>query len=558
MYPAIRVLSLLAVVLAGLLTGSIIYAKEKSQPLDAAAGRVLWKETLLSPEEVADRAKTDAVLAQYEKLRSAAENTAADQLKLAAWCKQKQLVEQERAHLTRVIEIDPSHAEARRLLGYKLVAGQWLSRDEMTRSQARARAAAAAFKRYSKPLSSIANGLTSASEKSRQAAKQRLLQIADPAAIPVMEAALKNAAEPAGLALVEALSKMTSPDASVTLARVAVETESRDVRDAAVKRLKEIAYDYYVPVLLSSLVTPLESKVELYQAPDGRLTYRHWFYCEGEDARRMLVVDQAFRRPRGGQVNDGDSLADRESALAVAATQESIRNEDNNERICKLLSRVTDLDLPAKPDVWWSWWNDLTETALAEEKPLYQQYVSREEVLRDARRFYGGTVVEPGGGISGTPVSLHECLIAGTPIWTIRGSMAVESIKVGDLVLSQEVETGALAYKPVLRTTQRPPAPLVSIELPLETITASGGHLFWTEGSAWQRARRIEAGTPLVALDGVVDVGESRPVEAQKTYNLIVADFHTYFVGKSRILSHDNTLQRPIMLARPGRPLAKN
>ena len=34
-------------------------------------------------------------------------------------------------------------------------------------------------------------------------------------------------------------------------------------------------------------------------------------------------------------------------------------------------------------------------------------------------------------------------------------------------------------------------------------------------------------------------------VETEATYNLIVADFHTYFVGNSRLLSHDNTICVP-------------
>jgi len=40
--------------------------------------------------------------------------------------------------------------------------------------------------------------------------------------------------------------------------------------------------------------------------------------------------------------------------------------------------------------------------------------------------------------------------------------------------------------------------------------------------------------------------------DAQKTYNLVVADFHTYFVGNARIFTHDNTVRRPTNALVPG------
>jgi len=50
----------------------------------------------------------------------------------------------------------------------------------------------------------------------------------------------------------------------------------------------------------------------------------------------------------------------------------------------------------------------------------------------------------------------HECFVAGTPVWTVSGPVAIEKIRVGDLVLSQALDTGELAFQPVLQTTQRP------------------------------------------------------------------------------------------------------
>lgn len=42
------------------------------------------------------------------------------------------------------------------------------------------------------------------------------------------------------------------------------------------------------------------------------------------------------------------------------------------------------------------------------------------------------------------------------------------------------------------------------------------------------------------------------PAEPAPTYNLVVADFHTYFVGKSGILSHDVLPPKPTNKLVPG------
>ena len=46
----------------------------------------------------------------------------------------------------------------------------------------------------------------------------------------------------------------------------------------------------------------------------------------------------------------------------------------------------------------------------------------------------------------------------------------------------------------------------------------------------------------------------SRVEEAEfaPTYNLIIADFHTYFVGDGRVMCHDNTVAEPTNALVPG------
>ena len=83
-------------------------------------------------------------------------------------------------------------------------------------------------------------------------------------------------------------------------------------------------------------------------------------------------------------------------------------------------------------------------------------------------------------------------------------------------------------------------------------IRASGGHPFWVAGEGWKKARQLHHGDTLYGLKGTLAVRTVTPGDRETTYNLIVADFHTYFVGNARILSHDNTIRQPTSTIVPG------
>jgi hypothetical protein len=131
--------------------------------------------------------------------------------------------------------------------------------------------------------------------------------------------------------------------------------------------------------------------------------------------------------------------------------------------------------------------------------------------------------------------------------------VAVDLIQAGDLVLSQNAETGELAYKPVLEPTNRPPAVVLRLHVDDDVIRATGGHGFWVSGWGWLKARELKAGMRLHTPRGAKTLGKiESETEPVKAFNLVVADFHTYFVGKHRVLSYDNTLRAPAETLVPG------
>lgn len=85
-----------------------------------------------------------------------------------------------------------------------------------------------------------------------------------------------------------------------------------------------------------------------------------------------------------------------------------------------------------------------------------------------------------------------------------------------------------------------------------ETIHCTGGHLFWLTGTGWSKARDLEPGQRLHALEGSLAVESNKLQGTATVYNLVVADFHSYFVGRSRILSHDVNPREATIARLPG------
>jgi hypothetical protein len=491
------------------------------------------------PADDLSDAKRLASLRLYDKIRDTYENTVSGQLALADWCAKQGLKEQERVHLLRVCELSPDHPSARQRLNFARVGNDWVPRDELMRTQARDLATQKALAQWSATITKIASQLTSTDVKKREAAVDQLKQIRDPAAIPALNAIIASRDENLEMLVLDVTSQMTGPTVAAAIARHAVFSPSIAVRQKAAEKLRACELDHYVPLLISSMYTPVISRMATVALPNGRIGYRHEFLREGSDRRELLVLDTVYRS-RGGP---GTEVLAAAEAAATARQLEQAAEWQNqataklNDRIAWALKTATGVDLPAQPDEWWTWWNNLNEVFVEGSKPLY--------VAHQSRQVNVATAIPTGGGT-------HDCLAAGTPVWTALGEVPIEKIRPGDLVLSRDVETGELAYKPVLRTTVRPTSPLVKIQAGKESFETSGGHLFWVSGEGWKRSRQLETGMVLHTASGPVRVTYVGEGANAPTYNLVVADFNTYFVGKQKLLSHDNTVRQPTSTVVPG------
>ena len=90
------------------------------------------------------------------------------------------------------------------------------------------------------------------------------------------------------------------------------------------------------------------------------------------------------------------------------------------------------------------------------------------------------------------PPTLGSCFAAGTLVHTLDGHRPIESLQVGDRVLTQHPETGALSFETITVTHHNPPTATVKVAFDSgETIVASIYHRFYRAGVGWIMAREL-------------------------------------------------------------------
>ncbi|MGZ8250646.1 polymorphic toxin-type HINT domain-containing protein [Methylomagnum sp.] len=201
------------------------------------------------------------------------------------------------------------------------------------------------------------------------------------------------------------------------------------------------------------------------------------------------------------------------------------------------------------------------------------------------------------------PFYERACFVAGTPVWTDKGLVPIEQIKVGDMVLSQpEIGAGVRAYKRVVKTHIHEDKNIRAIEytIPIDitgktsqdcdeyVLFATDDHPFWVKNQGWTAAIHLESGQELEMAGGIrgfvwankrilttdnssiglvydhdaydsekhycVEFDQQGQINylskqghectghgfRHRVYNIEVEDFHTYFVGEEGVWVHNS------------------
>ncbi|HMO84172.1 MAG TPA: polymorphic toxin-type HINT domain-containing protein, partial [Lacipirellulaceae bacterium] len=409
------------------------------------------------------------------------------------------------------------------------------------------------------------------------------------------------------VALIDALEATLLPEATVDLVYYAVFSPWEPVRRHAAAALRSRPLTDYVPLMMSGLRAPVESETDVFAAPDGTVRVTTTTSVTRPEGRSKHTQATNFETVGAinrnvGRSNPAAVLArhlGRAEALveAAEAAAESV-NEDAaywNARIVDALRIATGKeDLPTDAESWWSAWLDYNELYSSDQEqeletyayqdfayyypqapPRYDRNDSPGHSYREPRaappRYHvhtssmvdGRAVSQSTGEFAVTPISAARmsCFAAGTPVWTAAGPRPIEELEVGDQVLSQDPRTGELAFRPVMAVTIRPATELVRVEAGDDSIVATRGHRFWVDGHGWEMAKFLAPGQRLHSVAGGAPISAAaaqRTDEPIEAFNLVVDDFHTYFVGESRLLVCDNSCPEPTLAATPGltgRPL---
>ena len=564
-------------------------------------GLVAYKGRWGNPEDVGRTIQDDPsyrkLIDEYLERRAKAPHQADAQMKLATWCQQKGLEAQAIAHYNVVVQLDPSRELAWKHLGYKKSGGRWVKPEEAAAARLEAERQRRADKQWRPKLEKMRDNLDAKDAARKARAERARDDMTEPRAVPMIWAVfISGGTERSRVAAVQMLGQIEGPSAAAALATLAVLGPEGKVRARAAETLMRRDPRDIVDKLIGLIRKPFTYTIRQADQPGsvGEL------FVEGEtfDVRRVYrlqpvglnqipaeafsptattpagqplspqrqnlrQVAQATARdsfgPLIGSIRDpdGEQVAEalasnnvptsarrnrqvdaiRQDVQAVrqrlaedirAIEQMNAQINQVNGRVLPILSTITGQDLGPEPEKWKAWWTDQLGYAFQKQsataKPVFTEVVD-----------------SPSWSAS------LECFGAGTLVRTIDGPRAIESIQVGDRVLTQDTCTGTLGFQPVLAVHHTKMAGTVRVTLDGETVIATGIHRFWRAGKGWALARDLKPGDRIRALGAVLEVKSVDPAASQPVYNLDVAEDHDFFVGGKGLLVHDSNFVQPVL-----------
>ena len=481
----------------------------------AAAQSVRWTD-----EEVQKLLANRTYKSYLQKREKVDEKDAKEQAELAAWCVEADLRNESRAHYWVAVSLDPSNHKYHLALGRKKRSnGLYLSDDELRDALADFRIATKLNKELTAKLLKMAPAVA----RGKHEDLDKLLDsFVEPLAIPTLERAGVQLGESAQLKIVHALGSLRHTEATDSLMRHTLYGISETVRRYAADKLAARNPSYYVPRMVGWMTAESSDDFDSPNMPAQGVGGRHavvWYVAVGGETAVTAV---------GGTGDLAKASVELQQARGGSPFDKRMTGRQRNQLIAAALKEATGKDFGADSEKWTKWLSELTHS-----------------YLPDAANAPPPSVVSlPGSDslrrISFVPTGV-DCFAAGTPVTTRRGLVPIEELKVGDLLLSRDMDEGTVTFQPVTRRIVRPPSKQVCLTVDGEEITATLGHPFRVKYRKWVYARDLKEGDYLKCSSGYKKVEKVQQKDEEKAFSIEVANFNTYFVGKKQILVHDNT-----------------
>jgi Pretoxin HINT domain len=529
-----------------------------ADPSHAAArglmGLVAYRGGWRSPEAVSLQIGSDEALTSYNARRARMVDSADAHWKMAVWCEQQGLNPEATAHLTRVVQLEPGREAAWKHLGYRKQGRRWVTDEQIAAEKAEAEAQKEADRYWPPILSEWRRWI---GDKARELELiEALSTVSEPRAVPSVWATFGRGKATHQKVAVQLLGQIDSPDATRALALLALDGKSPEVRARATQTLRvrdprdvasllvallrdpqldpdPILFHYQVrPIAWDALNAP---GVLLVRGPryDIVKTYSINHILLSPDGSSDLVPSERYVRAvttqRERQIHDLEALVlqiRRESEEYLAFAGQHVEHvARSNARVIRTLNAATGQDRGEEKEAWRKWWSEergyayvpqpvqpVHDLTSDESKPTYFSHVEA-----------------------------TSCFAAGTTVRTLAGPRPIESIAIGDQVLTQHTRSGVLGYHPVIAAPHNKPDRLYKIDLGRDAIKATGIHRFWKAGRGWVMARDLKPGDVIRTLGGVATVKLVERAGVEPVYNLKVLQAESYFVGETGLLVHDSS-----------------
>jgi hypothetical protein len=202
-----------------------------------------------------------------------------------------------------------------------------------------------------------------------------------------------------------------------------------------------------------------------------------------------------------------------------------------NARVLLALKVISGENRDSTTEAWRKWWVELEETSTI--APPRTRMVD----LDTSKPPMASEI-----GAKGRLPSLGK----GTLVWTEMGLRAIEEIRAGDLVLTQDLTSGALAITPVWSTRRIDPALAHSVRFEGLTLVATEMERIWVAGRGWVPIGRLREGDKVRTLQGLARVEATDDAKVQPSYHIQVGDGRSIFVGTNGVMAHDDLVNNPV------------
>lgn len=261
-------------------------------------------EPAATPARPPAQASSPAALAEYNRLRAEAPDTADGHWKLGLWCEQKGLKPEAEIEFLAVVKLDPRRDSAWKKLGYQKVDGLWMSAAQAEEKRAETEAQRKADAHWGKLLPKWKGWL---SQKGKRAEAEALLAaVDDPLATPTIWKTFGRGGPNDQERAIDMLGHIPGERSSRALAGLAVFGKTELVRRAAVETLVRRDPDDVLMTWIGLLRAPIKYEVRQVGGPGSpgallvegeRYNVRRFYAPPSVEQTQQLFIDMPIHRP---------------------------------------------------------------------------------------------------------------------------------------------------------------------------------------------------------------------------------------------------------------------